>query len=95
MEELFRGSLAEAFTEPMLSLWERGHREAENIAAMLQRHGVGPGARLLELGAGIGRVASHLAAMGYRVLGIEYSEKFVEKGQEILAEKDATRGRCH
>ena len=92
LEKLFRGPSAEAFIELMESesMWERGRREAENIAAMLQRHGVGPGARLLELGAGIGRVASHLAAMGYRVVGIDYSEKFVEKGREILAEKGIT-----
>jgi len=50
--ELFRGLLAEAFVEFMEKLWERGRSEAENIKAMLERHGVGPGSRLLELGAG-------------------------------------------
>ena len=90
LEKLFQGPLAEAFIELMQSMWSRGREEAEVIAKMLQRHGVSPGAKLLELGAGIGRVASHLATMGYHVVGVEYSERFVEKGRELLAKMSVT-----
>lgn len=87
LEKLFRGSLADAFVEFMESLWERGRSEAEAVKAMLERFGVGPGGRLLELGAGIGRVAAYLAEMGYIVDGVEYSEVFVEKGRKLLRER--------
>lgn len=82
LEEVFRGGLAEAFAEYMLSLWDRGLREARLVYELLSRHGVGPGSSVLELGAGVGRVAVPLARMGYRVTGVEYSPLFVRIGRE-------------
>jgi SAM-dependent methyltransferase len=92
LEKLFRGPLAEAFAELMVSLWDRVRGEADAVRAIPERHGVGPGARLLELGAGVGRVAAHLASMGYVVDGVEYSSFFVEYGRRLLR-KHGVEGR--
>lgn len=80
LDELFRGRLAEQFLRVIDTLWERGEREAMAVAAMLERHGVPPGSRILELGAGNGRVALRLARLGYHVVGVEYSRLLLEDG---------------
>ena len=80
LDELFRGKMAKYFLRVIDVLWERGEREASAVAAMLERHGVPPGSRLLELGAGNGRVALRLARLGYHVVGVEYSPILLEDG---------------
>lgn len=86
LDKLFRGETAKLFLRVMNSVWERGEREAEAIAAMLKRNGVDAGSSLLELGAGNGRVAIPLARRGYRVTGVEASEVFVADGQRRVEE---------
>jgi SAM-dependent methyltransferase len=68
----------------MESLWDRGRNEARIVKVMLEKYNVRPGAKLLELGAGVGRVAAHLATMGYLVDGVEYSRVFIDRGRKLL-----------
>jgi SAM-dependent methyltransferase len=45
--------------------------ECRFVAARLTRHGVTPGARILDAGCGTGRYAAVLAGAGYRVTGVD------------------------
>ena len=47
--------------------------ECGHVAAALARHGVAPGARLLDAGCGTGRYAAELARHGFRVTGVDAS----------------------
>ena len=47
--------------------------ECGHVAAALARHGVAPGARLLDAGCGTGRYAAELARHGFRVTGVDSS----------------------
>ncbi len=58
--------------------WERGRVEAEYIAQLLKKYGIGPDDKILDLGCGNGRIAIHLALKGYRVTGLDYSKLFIE-----------------
>ncbi len=58
---------------------ERGVEEARLIAGLLERHGVPPGSRVIELGCGSGRVAVPLASLGYRVACLDLSPSYVEE----------------
>ncbi|MEB2837342.1 MAG: class I SAM-dependent methyltransferase [Desulfurococcales archaeon] len=65
---------------------ERGEREAEGLARLLERHGVPKGGEVLELGCGTGRVAVPLAARGYRVACLDISRVFLEEASRRAAE---------
>ncbi|BAF34716.1 hypothetical protein APE_0274a [Aeropyrum pernix K1] len=58
---------AELFMAIMERVWDRGRREAEDLARVLEKHGIPRGSTILEPGCGIGRVAIPLAKLGYRV----------------------------
>jgi len=73
---------ADLFIAVMEHKWERGRREAEGIARVLERHGVPRGSRVLELGCGIGRVAIPLARLGYRVTCLDFSRPFIDRARE-------------
>jgi ubiquinone/menaquinone biosynthesis C-methylase UbiE len=94
LDKLFRGPLAEAFSELMEQLWERGESEARTIASMLERFGVRPGSHVLEVGAGSGRVAIPLAKMGYYVTGLDYSELFTTTASRRARELGADGQTC-
>ena len=73
---------AELFIAVLEHKWDRGRREAKALAKILEKHGVSPGSRVLELGCGIGRVAIPLAQLGYRVTCLDVSKPFIEKARE-------------
>jgi len=58
----------------MLQTEDRNRAEAQFIAEILE---LGPGSRLLDLGCGFARVATHLASMGVEVLCLDFSEKLL------------------
>ena len=62
---------------------ERTGAEAEAVAGLLRKHGLPDGGTILDAPCGIGRHAIHLAAMGYRVSGIDPSARFVERANEL------------
>ncbi|MCE4619443.1 MAG: class I SAM-dependent methyltransferase [Desulfurococcales archaeon] len=61
---------------------ERGVEEARLVAGLLERHGVGRGSRVLNLGCGSGRIAVPLAQHGYRVTCLDISREYVEEALE-------------
>ncbi len=60
--------------------WHRTRNEL--IAQRLGRLGVGPGARVVELGCGGGCVTAHLARQGYEVVGVDGHRALVELAAE-------------
>jgi SAM-dependent methyltransferase len=67
------------FYEPMLT--ERTEHEVDLIPRLLE---VEPGAEIADVPCGHGRIANALAARGFRVTGLDASERFLE-----LARRDA------
>lgn len=67
--------------------WGKAPRIARQINKVLKKHRV-PGRRLLELGCGNGRIAIHMARLGYDVTGVDFSRAFLDQ-----AEKRAARDR--
>ncbi len=69
--------------EAMLSTAED---EARQIANIMERHGIEPSARILEVGCGIGRVVVNLGKLGYRVVGIDIVPQFIERAKQLADE---------
>lgn len=65
----------------MEAIWSSGESIARGVAKILGSHGVDRG-RVLDLGCGIGRVAIPLASMGFEVVGVDCSARFVEEARE-------------
>ncbi len=65
---------------------DRGEREAEGVARLLDKHGIPRGSSVLELGCGIGRVAVPLAARGYRVTCLDISGRLLRRASQLAAE---------
>ena len=72
----------ELFLKTLELVEERADREAEETYTILKRHGIEPGAKILEVGCGTGRILLRLALKGYRVTGIDISPLFIEKARE-------------
>jgi len=61
-------------------------REAEYIEKLLSRLGVGKNSEILDLGCGNGRIAINLAVKGYRVIGVDISQLFIEDARRRAKE---------
>lgn len=73
----------------ILQLEERlaqAEEEAEHLTKLLAVHGIPTGARLMDLCCGIGRHSVALAKRGYRVVGVDFSPKFLEKARALALE---------
>ncbi|HSD90625.1 MAG TPA: flavoprotein, partial [Kofleriaceae bacterium] len=66
---------------PELLPWA-SERCDDDIAAMLVAHAPRPPARLLDLGCGLGQVARHAAATGYRVVATDIAEAALELARD-------------
>lgn len=62
-------------------------RNLSDVVLRLLREVCTPGARILDLGCGSGRLSADMAAAGYRVDGIDVEERAVAIGQRILARR--------
>lgn len=84
-EELFikHGDLYQVLLEGMFS---RAEEETRGLASLLEERGAGTAATVLDLNCGIGRHAIHLAKLGYRVVGVDISQRFIERAGELAAE---------
>lgn len=77
---VYRGAAA----SPELLPWA-SDRCDDDLAAMLAAHAPRPPARLLDLGCGLGQVARHAAAVGYRVVATDIAEAALELARDRTA----------
>ncbi len=76
----------ELFLKTLEAMEQHADRGAENVYRLLKKHGIEPGARILEVGCGNGRIILRLALKGYQVVGIDISPLFIEKAKEKARE---------
>lgn len=85
-----RGWWSEFFTGPTLELWKRAHSrdesrgEATDLARALA---LAPGARVLDVPCGHGRIALELAARGFRVSALDACASYVEDARRAAEER--------
>ena len=77
----------EAFLAVHEHAWAHGEEQAEELRILLENLGVPPGARLLDAPCGIGRHGTRLAKMGYRVVGVDLSPRYVARARERAAQE--------
>jgi len=90
-----RGWWSEFFTGPTLELWKRAHTrdESRGEAAELARAlALAPGARVLDVPCGDGRIALELALRGFRVSGLDACASYVEDARRAALERGGERG---
>src|SRR5687768_8545704 len=86
-------------TNPNKALWEKGDfariaaTMRESGEAFVQRIGVKPGMKVLDLGCGDGTTALPAAKLGADVTGIDIASNLVEAGNRRAAEAGLTN--CH
>lgn len=61
--------------------------QAEGLHKIFEKHGVHPGARILDLQSGIGRISIHLAKIGYEVVGTDISPLYLREAKKWAAEE--------
>jgi SAM-dependent methyltransferase len=83
----------EVFLAVHENAWSTGDEQAKDLQRILERFGVPPSGRVLDAPCGIGRHATRLAKMGYRVLGVDLSPVFVERARE-LANREGVANRA-
>ena len=85
-----RGWWSEFFTGPTLELWKRAHTrdESRGEAADLARAlALAPGARVLDVPCGHGRIALELAALGHRVSGLDACAEYLDEARRSARER--------
>ncbi len=65
---------------------QRAEEEADFLVKLFQTHGIPVGARILDLCCGIGRHSVALAKRGYCAVGVDFSQKFLERARELAEE---------
>jgi SAM-dependent methyltransferase len=62
--------------------WSDVEDEVEQTDRLVAALGLEPGARVLDVPCGTGRIAIHLAARGFDVVGVDRTERFLDEGRE-------------
>jgi len=76
-----------AACEPILFTQKRLEETPDEVDKILALLGVAPGARILDLGCGIGRHALELARRGYQVTGVDITERYLERARQKAVEE--------
>jgi len=72
---------------------ERAKLDCQGIRGILESNGVVEGSRLLDVPCGIGRHSIELAATGYSVVGVDFSEPFLRRARS-RADEEGVAERC-
>ena len=78
---------AELFLPWMREMRSLAPAQAEGLQKIFEKHGVNPGARVLDLQSGIGRISIHLAKIGYEVVGTDISPLYLEEAEKWAAKE--------
>ncbi|MGQ4895068.1 MAG: class I SAM-dependent methyltransferase [Candidatus Njordarchaeia archaeon] len=78
-------SKAHLFHKIMNIRWQIAEKEAKGIATVLSEHRM-PKGRILDLMCGNGRIAIHLAKLGYHVVGVDFSQEYIEDAKKRAIE---------
>src|SRR5437899_12987360 len=63
----------EVFLTVHENAWSTGEEQARDLRAILERFGVTPGGRILDVPCGLGRHSTRLANVGYRTVAVDLS----------------------
>ena len=77
--DLFRTTIEERF--------EKTEFEVEGLLRLFEMHGVPTGAKVLDMGCGIGRISIPLAKKGYHVVGVDLSPSYIQRAIEYAEEE--------
>ena len=91
-EQIFIDS-SDLFMLDMEAGIERAKQDCQGIRRILESNGVVEGSRLLDVPCGIGRHSVELAAMGYQVVGVDFSEPFLGRARS-RAEEEGVAEQC-
>lgn len=83
---------AEVFQVMLEERFSQGEAEARGLSALLEAWGVGSGSAVLDLNCGIGGHAIHLAKLGYPVVGVDISSRYIERARDLATEHDVATG---
>lgn len=78
---------ASLFMSQLEERLDRTGVEVEGLMRIFSEHGVPPKGTILDLACGIGRHSVFLAEKGYRVVGVDISPTYVERAEELAAER--------
>ena len=85
--------MSDAQANPNKALWEKGDftriagTMRDSGAALVQRIGITPGLKVLDLGCGDGTTALPAATLGADVTGVDIARNLVEAGNRRAAEQ--------
>jgi len=72
---------SEMFLIRMNAMWKFAEEDARGIANIIKKY-MPNGIRVLDLMCGNGRIAIHLAKLGFNVVGLDFSERFIADARE-------------
>ena len=79
-EEIRKFFESDLYVSEMLKLWDEGKSWSEFIDALARKYSLGKS--VLDVPCGIGRVSHFLSEMGYRVVGVDISERLIEEARK-------------
>jgi SAM-dependent methyltransferase len=76
-----------AVFEPWMFTPERMAAASQEVDFVVERLGIEPGARVLDLCCGPGRHSLELARRGFRVTGVDRTARYLERGRRVVQEE--------
>ena len=80
MNEAFRSEIWQEFWLPSMAEWSRAESSAESICKIFSEHGIASG-KVLDLCCGTGRLSIWLAKNGFKAVGLDISQIYLEEAR--------------